>query len=119
MDNGLILCILVIVIFFGIRSSVKHFAGKSGCCGGGGYKPRKKKLSKVIRQQTFQIEGMHCEHCKIRVEEVINDIKGVAGKVNLKKNELVVSYEEEVPDELLKSRLAKAGYPVAENVCEK
>lgn len=46
-------------------------------------------------------------------------MKHFAGRVNLKKNELVISYEEEVPDELLKSRLAKAGYPVAENVCEK
>lgn len=119
MDNGLIIGILVIVIFFSIRSSVKHFAGKSGCCGGGGYKPKKKKLSKVIGQKTFQIEGMHCEHCKVRVEEVVNDIKGVAGKVNLKKGELTVSYEEEVSDELLKSRIERAGYQVVGNLSEK
>ncbi|MFR4756954.1 MAG: heavy-metal-associated domain-containing protein [Evtepia gabavorous] len=36
-------------------------------------------------QKTFQVEGMHCEHCKVRVEEAVNDIKGAAGKVDLKK----------------------------------
>ena len=55
---------------------------------------------------------MHCDHCKNRVEEVVGDIKGVAGKVNLKKGELTVSYAEEVDDELIKSRIERAGYKV-------
>ena len=57
---------------------------------------------------------MHCDHCKNRVEEVVNDIKGVSGKVNLKKQELTVSYAEDVPDELIKSRIEKAGYTVSD-----
>lgn len=112
MDNGIIIGIVVVIVFFSIRSSVKHFAGQSGCCGGGSYKPKKKKLAKVIYQKKFKVDGMHCEHCKTRVEEIVNDIKGVAGKVNLKKGELVVSYEEDVDDELIKSRIEKAGYGV-------
>lgn len=112
MDNGIVIGILVIVVFISIRSTVKHFAGRSGCCGGGGYKPKKKKLARVIYQRTFQIEGMHCNHCKMRVEEIVNDIKGVAGKVNLKKGEITISYEEKVDDELIKNRIEKAGYTV-------
>ena len=98
------------VVLIGIRSSIGHFKGQGGCCGGSSYKPKKKKLSKVIDTKTFKVEGMHCNHCKMRVEEIVNDIKGIAGKVNLKKGELTVSYEEDVDDELIKNRIEKAGY---------
>ena len=33
MVDGIIVAILVAVMFLGIRSSVKHFARKGGCCG--------------------------------------------------------------------------------------
>ena len=55
---------------------------------------------------------MHCEHCKNRVEEVVNDIKGVAGRVNLKKGELTVFYAEDVSDEVIRERIERAGYTV-------
>lgn len=112
MTDGIIIAILVVALFFGIRATVKHFARKSGCCGSSGYKPRKKKLSKVLWQKTFKVEGMHCEHCKARVEEIVNDIAGVAGKVDLKKGTLTVSYAEDVEDELIKSKLERVGYTV-------
>lgn len=74
----------------------------------------KKKLANVLYQKTFRVDGMHCDHCKNRVEEVINDMKGLAGKVHLKKGELTVSYAEEVFDEMIAARLEKVGYPMAE-----
>lgn len=112
MADGVIIAILVVVMFFGIRSTIKHFAGKSGCCGGSDYKPKKKKLEKVNYKKVFKVEGMHCEHCKRRVEEAINDISGVAGIVNLKKGELTVSYEQEVEDAVIIEKLEKRGYSV-------
>ena len=114
MENYIIIGILVVVVFIGIRSTVKHFAGRGGCCGSSDYKPKKKKLPNVIYQKTFKVEGMHCQHCKVRVEEVVNDMKGIAGKVDLKKGELTVSYAEEVADEVIKSRIEKAGYTITE-----
>lgn len=112
MTDGIIIAVLVVAMFFGIRSTVKHFARKSGCCGSADYKPKKKKLSKVLYQKTFKVEGMHCEHCKARVEEVVNDIKGLAGSVNLKKGELTVLYAEDVTDELIRSKLERVGYSI-------
>ena len=53
---------------------------------------------------------MHCEHCKRRVEEAVYDIKGVVGSVDLKKGELTVSYDEDVDDEIIKTKIEKAGY---------
>ena len=114
MTDGIIIAILVVALFFGIRATVKHFARKGGCCGSADYKPKKKKLSKVLYQKNFKVEGMHCEHCKARVEEIVNDIAGVAGKVDLKKGMLTVSYAEDVADELIKSKLERVGYTILE-----
>ena len=55
---------------------------------------------------------MRCEHCKRRVEEAVNDIKGVAGRVDLKKGELTVSYAEDVDDEIIKAMIERTGYTV-------
>lgn len=112
MENYIIIAIIAVAAGFGIYSAIKHFKGQGGCCGGGNYKPKKKKLSYILYQKSFKVEGMHCDHCKNRVEEVVNDIKGVAGKVNLKKGELTVFYAENVDDELIKSRIERAGYKV-------
>lgn len=115
MQNYIIAGIVIGLIAIGIFSTVKHFQGKSACCGGGGYKPRRKKLGKIIAQKTFRIGGMHCERCAARVEEVVGDIHGVSGKVNLKKGELTVFYAESVEDELIRTRLEKAGYTLTES----
>ena len=112
MENYIIIGIIAVIVVIGIIYTVKHFKGEGGCCGGGSYKPKKKKLSKVLYQKTFKVDGMHCDHCKNRVEEVVNDIKGVAGKVDLKKGELTVSYAEDVADEIIVVRITKAGYTV-------
>lgn len=114
MTDYLIIAIIAVMMVLGIRSAIKHFKGQGGCCGGGDYKPKKKKLANVLYQKTFKVTGMHCEHCKNRVEEIVGDIQGVAGKVDLKKGELTVSYAEAVDDALIKARLERAGYTITE-----
>lgn len=115
MENIIIIGIIAVVVLIGVVNTVNHFKGQGGCCGGGGsYKPRKKKLPSALYQKTFRVEGMHCEHCKNRVEEVVNGIQGVAGKVNLKKGEVTVSYAEDVSDDVIKARIERAGYTVVE-----
>lgn len=110
--NIIIIAVIVLAVIAGVIHTAKHFRGEGGCCGGGSYKPRRKKLQHVGYTQTFQVEGMHCEHCKNRVEEIVNDLDGVAGRVNLKKGELVVSYESgsDVEDSKLKACIDRAGY---------
>lgn len=114
MENHIIIGIIAVIIVIGVIYTIKHFKGEGGCCGGGSYKPKKKKLKNVLYQKTFKVEGMHCDHCKNRVEEVIGDMKGLAGTVNLKNGELTVSYAEDVADELIKARIERAGYTVTE-----
>lgn len=116
MENVIIVGILVILIFYGIRSSRKHFKGEGGCCGGGStpVKKQRKRLKKVIARKAVLIEGMTCDHCKNRVEKSINELDGAAAKVNLKKKMAVVSLEQDVSDERIREAVEKAGYQVTE-----
>jgi len=114
MQNYIIIGIIIVIAFFAIRTIVKR-KGRKGCCGSGSdYKPRKKKLQAVIATKVFTVDGMHCEKCANRVTEVVNDIPGVAGVVDLKKGIVTVSYEQEVADEQIKARIERVGYTVTE-----
>lgn len=114
MQNYIIIGIIIVIAFFAVRTIVKR-KGRKGCCGSGSdYKPRKKKLQAVIATKVFTVDGMHCEKCANRVTEVVNDIPGVAGVVDLKKGIVTVSYEQEVADEQIKARIERVGYTVTE-----
>ena len=115
MTDYVIVGILIILIVIGIRSSVKHFKGEGGCCGGGSsVKVKRKKLKQVVKERTVTIEGMTCEHCKARVESRLNELDGVSAKVNLKRKTAVVSMEKEVEDEEIKKAIENVGYEVIE-----
>ena len=115
MTDYVIVGILIILIVIGIRSSVKHFKGEGGCCGGGSsFKVKRKKLKQVVKERTVIIEGMTCEHCKARAESRLNSLDGVSAKVNLKRKTAVVSMEKEVEDEEIKKAIENVGYEVIE-----
>ena len=114
MDNYIIIGIIVLLAVIAIGTLVKR-SGRKGCCGSGSdYKPRKKKLKNVIATKIFAVDGMHCEKCANRVTEVVNDITGVSGVVDLKKGIVTVSYEQDVADEQIKERIERVGYTVTE-----
>lgn len=113
MDKLIPIIILIIAAILAVRYFSRIAKGQNkSCCSSGNYKPKKKKLSNVHYQKIFQVEGMTCEHCKARVEEVVNDMKNLSGIVDLKKGELTVSYAEEADDETIKARIERAGYTV-------
>ena len=115
MTDFVIAGILIILIIIGIRSSVKHFKGEGGCCGGSSsVKVKRRKLKQVVKQRTVVIDGMTCEHCKARVESRLNALDGVSAKVNLKRKTAVVSMEKEVEDEEIKKAIENVGYEIIE-----
>ena len=114
MEDLVIIAIIGVLFLVGMNSCRKHFQGKGSCCGGGSTYISKKKLKKVIGKKTVIIEGMTCENCKARVERAINDMDGLAAKVNLKKKTAMISIEREVSNEEIKVAIEKAGYTVIE-----
>lgn len=50
MENIIIIAILVLLVFNGVRSSLKHFKGEGGCCGGD-EKVKRKKLKNIVAEK--------------------------------------------------------------------
>ena len=113
MQNYVIIGILLVVLILAVLRAKKHFKG-GGCCGSGGNTIRDKKslTAPKIGEKVMTIEGMHCENCEIRVENALNRLDHVACKVSWKKKTAVISYSEEVSDEMLKETVERLGYQV-------
>ncbi len=110
-----VLVIILAICAHGINVMRKRLTGQAGCCGGGGgtvSEPTKKLEGKKIGEKIVHIEGMHCENCKNSVERQINRIEGASGKVNLKKNICVVSFDREIDDEELRRAVERADFTV-------
>lgn len=114
MGTFIVIGVLVIVLLFACRGSLKHFKGEGGCCGGGSdtEKVKKKLDGAVVATKVIHIEGMHCENCKNSVEKQIDAIEGAAAKVHLHKKIAVVELDRPVEDEVLKAAVEKAGFEV-------
>ena len=118
MVNAIIILILIVVLIFAVKSSIKHFKGEGACCGGGSGtvkrpKPKKKKLDgPVTGHYTIEISGMHCQNCVNNVTRAINAIDGATAKVSLRKHSAEVSCDRDVDKEELKRAVEEAGYNV-------
>lgn len=88
MVDIIILLIVLVIIIFAVKGTIKHFKGEGACCGGGSkglIKTEEKKLQHPkIGEKTVKISGMHCEHCAENVTRSINRIDGAAAKVSFK-----------------------------------
>lgn len=116
MANFILICALLLLVFFALRSARKHFRGEGGCCGGGSDVPKahKKLDAPKIGRRTLHIEGMHCKNCKNRVEQAINQMDGVVCRVNLQKREARISYSVPVSEKALCQAVESLGYQVTE-----
>ena len=117
MVDIIVVLIVVILLGFALKGSIKHFKGDSPCCGGGGGTvvldiPDKKLDKPVLGKKVLKISGMHCEHCVKAVTEAINKVDGASAKVKLSENEAVVSYDRELDEEQLKRIVKDVGYRV-------
>lgn len=114
MEDIIIIAIIAVLVLAGVFSAGKHFKGKGGCCGSGGVYISKKKLTNVVDRKTVIVEGMTCENCVARVTRAINDVDGLAAKVNLRKKEVCVSLEREVSETEIKALIEEVGYTVVD-----
>ncbi len=120
MANVIIILILVVVLSFAIKSSIRHFKGEGACCGGGSgtvrtKKPKKKKLNgPVIAKRTMEISGMHCQNCVNSVTRALNGIDGVSAKVSLHANRAEIVMDRMVDEADLRHAVEEAGFGVVD-----
>lgn len=118
MVDAIIILVVVVLLIFALKGSIKHFRGEGACCGGGSGSVKTKKAKKktldgpVVGRRTIRISGMHCQNCVNSVTNALNDIEGVSAKVRLKDNSAEVSYDRPVDISALKQAVEKAGFQV-------
>lgn len=116
MADAIIILVVVIILIFALKGSIKHFKGEGACCGGGSGSVKTKKAKKktldgpVVGRRTIRISGMHCQNCVNSVTSALNAIEGVSARVSLKEGSAEVSYDREVDETELKEAVEKAGF---------
>ena len=68
MVDAIIILIVIVLLIFALKGTLKHFKGESPCCGGGSETivtdiEDKMLDNPAIGKKTVKISGMHCEHC--------------------------------------------------------
>ena len=64
-------------------------------------------------KKEMMIEGMSCNHCKMRVEKALGGLAGVSSvEVDLSAKKAIVELSEEVDGAVLKEAVEDAGYDV-------
>ena len=115
MDKLIILC-GILIIAFALWQTIQRFRGKAknSCCGGAEAVTVKKvedtDRSHYPYHYRLQIDGMMCSNCAKNVENTLNSMEGVWGRVNLGKKEADVLAKEPVSESSFRSALSKTSY---------
>ena len=118
MENVIIILILVVLLSFAVKNSIKHFKGEGRLLRRRfrirqNKKPKKKKLDgPVIGKRTIEISGMHCRNCVNSVTRALNSIDGVAAKVSLRDSRADVLLDRMVDENDLRHAVEGAGFKV-------
>lgn len=118
LGNVLVVLVLAVIVFFAMRSSMKHMRGEGDCCGGGGdviprpRKHKKQRLQQVVAVKKLTIAGMTCVRCQANVENALNSVDQVNATVNLLQEEAIVKLGTDVADDVLRNAVEEAGYKV-------
>ena len=68
MVDAIIVLIVIVLLIFALKGTLKHFKGESPCCGGGSGLIKTEIEEKVLEhpaigKKTVMVSGMHCDHC--------------------------------------------------------
>ena len=113
MVDAIIILIVIVLLFFALKGSVKHFRGEGACCGGSSvlYKTGEKRLDgPVISVKRIRISGMHCDNCAETVKRAIDSIEGASASVDFKSGTAEVRCDRTIDDVVIKRKIEEAGY---------
>lgn len=117
MATTIIILVLVVICIFAIKSYATKLS--HGCCGGGDDTCERVKVtdqdaSNYPYQKVVGIDGMTCNNCKIRLENVFNQQEGVWASVDLKKKEMLLRSKKPFDEADVRIPIARLGYTMTE-----
>lgn len=65
-----------------------------------------------MMKKVVQVKGMTCAHCQKRVEDSLNKLPGMSAKVNLKKEEVLITVQGSWDEKLVRTAISDVGYEV-------
>lgn len=130
MTATIVLGLLIAAAFgYGIRTAYRSFfKGEAACCSAGncsgcesscsakkalddGYRARVEKIEKFPIHRTIDVDGMTCEKCIYKVVRALEKVDGVTiAAASLEKFSAQVGLSKDIPDDILKEAINKAGY---------
>ncbi len=114
--DKIIIAVGIFLIVFALWQTIQKFRGKakSSCCGTAEAVSVKKvedtDISHYPYRYSLSIEGMMCSNCAKNVENQLNSMPGVWGKVNLGRKEADVRTKEPVSEESFRKALQEKDY---------
>ena len=117
MANVIIVLILVAICAYGIKSYMKNVS--HGCCGTGGDEEKKIRVQDKHAEHypycvKVGVDGMTCSHCKLRVENALNEKEGVWAQVDLKDKSATVRMKQSLSEDEIRTSISRAGYTVTD-----
>lgn len=112
MIDAIIIILIIALLIWALKRSLKCFKGDSPCCKGSHTIKEKKLQSPILGKKILEIEGMHCQNCTRHVINAINSIEGASAKVDLDRHLAIVSYDRELNDHELYDVIEEAGYHI-------
>lgn len=111
MGTVLVLLILTVAVIVALKSSRKHLKGEGDCCGGGTDSCSVKYLNQIVDRRKVEIEGIRCQHCKIQIQTIINQVPYLAcGEIN--DHMAVIEANRMIDEQEIIRIIEKAGYRV-------
>ena len=114
--DKVIIIVGALLIVYAVWQTIQKMRGKakSSCCGGAEAPTRKTVAdtdeSHYPYRYRLAVGGMRCSHCAVNVENALNAMPGVWGRVNLSKNEADVRTKQPVAEAAFAEALQNAGY---------
>lgn len=114
MADILIILIILVLLYFALKGSVKHFKGDGACCSGGSFsRTGQKNLDgPVMAVRKIAVSGMRCEKCAETVKCAIDSIDGAVAAVDLKSSLVTVRMDRTIDDIVLRKKVEDSGYTV-------
>lgn len=111
----IILILVVCLLIFAVKGTIKHFKGESSCCTGSSktvINPQKKLENPVIGTETIKISGMHCKNCEKSIQIELNKIDGLVSHADYEEGFVKISYDREIDKEEIYKAIRKAGFEI-------